>query len=105
MMITNMQIANHVREDGWQIHAIFNLDKWGGWPCQLVSHADGGGYHIKGMLRPDEHGICGFADLSNQFVEQAVTAYEAAMANMFGLDWYKAEDGRTRVMEWVRKAA
>ncbi len=37
-MITNMQIVNHVRADGWQIHAIFNLDKWGGWPCQLVSH-------------------------------------------------------------------
>jgi hypothetical protein len=100
-MITNMQIVNHVREDGWQIHAIFNLDKWGDLPCQLVSHVDGGGYRVKGMWRPDDHGTCGFTDLNERFVDRAADAYGVAMTAIFGAEWYKVTDGRTRVMEWT----
>lgn len=99
-MITNMQIVNDVREDGWQIHAIFNMEKWGGWPCQLVSHVDGGGYQVKGMMRSGRQGYCGFLDLNDKFVEPAAAAYDDAMTAFFGPDWYKVEDGRNRVLEW-----
>ena len=103
-MIKNMQIVNHVREDGWQIHAIFNLDVWGGWPCQLVSHPkDISGYIVKGMWRPDERGICSFSDLNERFADQAAAAYDDAMSDIFGAGWREIDDGRTRVMEWAER--
>ncbi|WP_198476188.1 hypothetical protein [Aquamicrobium zhengzhouense] len=103
--IKNMQIVNHVRSDGWQIHAIFNTERWGGWPCQLTSHVDGGGYIVKAMWCPNERGICSFTDLNEQITEAAASAYDDAMIEVFGEDWFKIEDGRTRVMEWKSRKA
>lgn len=100
-MITNMQIVNHVREDGWQILAIFNLDRWGGWPCQLVSHPDEGVYRVKGLSKPNaKTGICSLIDLNDSFADEAAKVYDTAMTDIFGEDWYKITDGRNRVMEW-----
>jgi hypothetical protein len=98
-MITNMQIVNHIRDDGWQIHAIFNMGGWDDLPCQLVSRG-GDEYRVKGMWMPDEDGVCGVTDLNERFVEAASAAYDKAMTEIFGDDWRKIEDGRTRVMEW-----
>lgn len=98
-MITNMQIVNHVREDGIQVLAIFNVAGWDEWPCQLC--ADNGKQKLFALgMRKTDRGPR-WVNQSAIVVDAAQSVYDKDMTAMFGTDWRDIQDGRTRVLEWM----
>ncbi|MGP2492280.1 hypothetical protein ACTDI4_11715 [Mesorhizobium sp. PUT5] len=98
-MITNMQIVNHVRDDELRVLAIFNLDGWGDWPCQLCADNEKQEFFALGMNRTG--GDLGWVRLSAPVVDAAIAVYDADMTAIFGDDWRNIQDGTARVLEWV----
>lgn len=98
MMITNMQIVNHVREDGLRVLAIFDFEKWGG-PCQLVADVESKQKYTLGWMRRDQNGS--WVRLNGAISVEAWGVYDKAMTELFGVDWRKIDDGTTRMLEWL----
>ena len=98
-MITNMQIVNHVREDGIYVLAIFNLDGFSPWRCHLL--ADNRGSELSALgLRKSTRGLR-WVRMSDSVIDAAFVVYQNSMSKIFGYDWNCISDGRTRMLEWV----
>ena len=98
-MIENMQIVNHVREDGIRVLAAFNVEGWGGRPCQLVADNSNRELFALGMYKA--RGGPRWTRMSRSVTDAAAASYDSAMSAIFGKGWRDIQDGTTRVMEWV----